>query len=489
MNELDRRIASEKELESILNVLMSHKSEKGEYHFFVTSMWQGSTRWSRNRIGITSNRKQYGVVISRYIDGGRGMVMTNQTDEKALLSAVKYTEWKALLESKDQLPHGYPMEVEHLEDMPANVWSDNTASYSFLDSGRDVQSACSKAEEHGLMSAGYIDCTIGSSAFVTNSNTTLTHDFGFGRFTRGECSVTARNSKGFGSGWAGRSDIDFSRIDTDGISEKALEKCLASMNPVRVEPGRYTVILEPQAVAGMVTNLLFSSLNVMSRASGEFDPGSPFFLEHDYASGLGLSKLGVKLFDERISVWHDPSDPELGVRGLLPKDRGVREVFWVKKGVLTSLAYDSSYGVTYLDKNEHNNHRKSFRMSGGESTLEDMIAATERGMLITRFSQPAVTHFGSMMSTGLTRDGLWLIEKGKISHALRNFRTLESPFFILNNIEQIGKPVKVFTDNSERAAVPPHRTLWADVMNFAPQYIVPPLKVKDFSFSTTIDAV
>lgn len=489
MDEIDKRIASEKELESILNVLISSKSEEGEYDFYVTSMWQGSTRWSRNRIGITSNRKQYGVVVFRSIDGGSGMVMTNQTDEKALSSAVKYAEWKALLESKDQLPHGYPMEVARSEDVPAHVWSDNTASYSFLDSGKAVQRACSKAEEHGLMSAGYIDCTIGSSAFMTNRNTELTHDSGFARLTRGECSITARNSKGFGSGWAGRSDVDFSKVDENYISDKAVEKCLAAMNPVRVEPGRYTVILEPQAVAGMITELLFSSSRIMSRLDAEDYPATPFHLEYDYASGLGLSKLGIKLFDERISVWHDPADPELGVKGLRPGDRGVGRVSWVEEGVLTSLAYGSAYGVTYLDRREHNHHRKSFRMSGGSSTLDEMIATTERGILVTRFSPPAVTHFGSMMSTGLTRDGLWLIEKGKISNSLRNFRTLESPFFILNNIEQIGEPVKVFTDNSERVAYPPEMALWRDFMNFAPQYIVPPLKIRDFSFSTTIDAV
>lgn len=489
MDEIEKRIASEKELESILDILMSHKSKEGEYDFRVTSIWQGSTQWSRNRIGIASNRKQYGVVVFRDIDGGEGMVMTNQVDEKALSSAVKYAEWKALLESKNQLPHGYPMEVERLKDVPANVWSDNTASYNFLESGKAVQHACSKAQEHGLMSAGYIDCTIGSSAFMTNKNTTLTHDSGFGRLTRGECSITARNSKGFGSGWAGRSDVDFDKINEAYITDIALKKCLASMNPVRVEPGRYTVILEPQAVADMITELLFSNALIMNRVEAEDRRSHPFHLERDYASGLGLSKLGVKLFDERISVWHDPADSDLGVLGLFPKDRGVKKVSWVDKGVLVSLEHSSAYSVTYLDKSEHNNHRKSFRMDGGDTTLEDMIAATERGILVTRFSPPAVTHFGSMMSTGLTRDGLWLIENGKVSNSLRNFRTLESPFFILNNVEQIGKPVKVFTDNSERVAYPPQMALWRGLMNFAPQYIVPPLKIKDFSFSTTIDAV
>jgi predicted Zn-dependent protease len=108
-------------------------------------------------------------------------------------------------------------------------------------------------------------------------------------------------------------------------------------------------------------------------------------------------------------------------------------------------------------------------MSGGTTTMDEMIATTKRGLLVTRFSNMDTVDFGSALYSGYTRDGLWLIENGKISKPVKNFRFTESPFFVFNQVEQVGEPVRVFR---------PH----------APA-IVPPIKVRDFSFTSLADAV
>jgi predicted Zn-dependent protease len=116
-------------------------------------------------------------------------------------------------------------------------------------------------------------------------------------------------------------------------------------------------------------------------------------------------------------------------------------------------------------------------MSGGDTSIEEMIRTTKRGLLVTRFSNRRVLDPTSLLSSGLTRDGLWLIENGKISKSVKNFRFTESPLFVLNSIEQLGVPVPVF-----RPVRNPHDA------GLAPA-IVPPLKVRDFSFTSMIDAV
>lgn len=482
------KLMSKDEMYAILDKVVDLCSDKSEYWVSLIAVWQGSTRWARNRIGVCSNRFEYLIMLNVTIDGGYGHMFTNQLDDESLKNMVEYVEWRAMLTRNDQNPDEFPLSIPKKVDAPAVVWSDASANYSFLDSGKIVQLSCAKAEELSLYSAGYIDCTIGASAYYAYNQSTQVVDKDYNRFSRGQCSITARNPAGQGSGWAGKSEIDFDKIDEEAIAAKAFDKCVASMNPVRIEPGRYTTILEPQAVATLVGNLLFADWGNMNRTSPETEASGPFALGYDEATGLLRTKLGLKVFDERVNVWHDPSDPELGVLGFMPGRVGMRPVTWVKDGVLTSLAYGEDYAVNRLGVEDHNEHRASFRMSGGTSSIEDMISTTERGILVSRFSDINISHKGSMMATGLTRDGLWLIENGKIKHAIRNFRTLESPLFILNNLEQLGTPTKVFSFSPMLTGIPEF-SLMMGPQNFAPLYIVPPLKVKDFSFASTIDAI
>lgn len=295
------------------------------------------------------------------------------------------------------------------------------------------------------------------------------------------------------------------RVDEEGIASRAVDKCIASLNPMRIEPGRYTAILEPQAVADLVGRLLFADGLIMDRSNAEKPPKpghapNPFYLGYDPGSGLHRSKLGLRVFDERINVWHDPMDPELGVVGFSSKASGVKKISYVEHGVLKSLAYNKLYAANRLESNDQNIHRMSFRMSGGDTSIEDMIASTKRGILVTRFSQGGVTDASSLVATGLTRDGLWLVENGAIRHAIRNFRTLESPFFVLNSIEEVGPVQKVHVPAPFGSIMRGINTssighngisyiTMFNTKNFAPQFIVPALKVRDFSFAASIDAV
>lgn len=212
-------------------------------------------------------------------------------------------------------------------------------------------------------------------------------------------------------------------------------------------------------------------------------PGGTFTVGYDNGLGLWRSKLGLKIVDERITIGHDPTDPALGV---IPFDFQrndsmewvpYRPVTWIDRGVLTALSYPRYYALEQLNDDAAYPNSFAFRMRGGETSIEEMIRTTKRGLLVTRLSNVRVLDWASLLATGVTRDGLWLIENGKISKAVKNMRFTESPLFVLNSIEALGVPAPVF-----RPVVDP-----ADVR--VTPVIVPPLKARDFSFTSTIDAI
>ena len=141
----------------------------------------------------------------------------------------------------------------------------------------------------------------------------------------------------------------------------------------------------------------------------------------------------------------------------------------IDKGKLTELYYSRFWA-------QKNNRAPtgaptSFLMSGGTSSLEDMIKTTERGVLVTRLWYLREVDPRTILYTGLTRDGTFLIEKGKITRAIKNFRFNDSPLFMLNNVEAIGRPVRLAGTEAGGAV------------------IVPPIKVRDFNFTSLSDAV
>jgi predicted Zn-dependent protease len=183
------------------------------------------------------------------------------------------------------------------------------------------------------------------------------------------------------------------------------------------------------------------------------------------------TKLGEQVFDSRLSVRSDPLDPALGTLPFTFDGDPYVPVTWVEHGVLTTLAYNSGYAHGTLLEPAGKPWSGAFRVDGSEPpvSIEEMIATTKRGLWVTRFWDIQGGDYATEQCTGLTRDGLWLIENGKVSHPVQNFRFTESPMFAFNNVEQIGTPVPVF--NPECPAV------------------MPAVKVRDFSFIALVDAV
>ena len=413
-----------------------------------------NSRFAVNQNSTAGDSYQTQITVRATVGKRSATASGNRLDDDSL---------KALVKKAEALARLSPEDVEAMPELGAQTyrespgWTDATATLDPQARATAVQKITGAAEKSELVSTGYLEVTSGANAVATSGGA-----FAWGRSTAACLTATVRTPDGTGSGWAGASSNDWAQINPATIADRAIDKAKRSVNPVAIEPGRYTVILEPTAVGNMV-GLIQGSLSARSA-----DEGRSFF-----SKAGGGTKLGLKVVDERVNIVSDPFDPEsyggsFGGDGL-PTER----VVWIENGVTKNLAYDR-YWAQQKGVKPTGAAFGSLKMSGGTSTLDEMIQSTERGLLVTRLWYIRPVDPRTILFTGLTRDGTFLIEKGKITRAVKNLRWNESPIFMLNNIEMLGKPERVSASESGSAGQ---------------ALVVPPLKCRDFTFTSLSDAV
>lgn len=450
----DGRFLSREGAAALAKRVLSFTTGGGETEAYATSIWTGNLRWARNTITTSGDTRDTQYVIRRSIRGAVGAAASNDLADASLRGAVQRAE-RLLRMSEEQEEVDRPA-LPPEKYLEPNLWSDATYNLSADARATAMRALVKPAEAAQLQAAGFIEVSaIGS--IVIRGSTVLYYPV-----TKAQFSITVRDSDGTGSGWAGVDHTDWTRIDAAKLSEIAVDKCLKSVNPTRVEPGRYTVVLEPQAVCDFVDPLF--QYGTMNRVSAENPNGGGPFNRRD-----GNSLIGEKIFDERVTITADPMDPELGFTPFDQAGNAYRPAVWVKNGVLANLAYDRLYAIRKLGKDTSMLNNGAFKISGGNTSIDEMVATTRRGMLITRFSNVSFVHFDSMLLSGMTRDGVWLIENGRISRAVRNFRFTESIFTALNNVETIGPSIRVFHPSAP--------------------VVAPSMKIRDFSLAALIDAI
>lgn len=479
----ESRFLSRPECEALAKRAASMAVGGGDTALLLQSNWHGNLRYARNQITTTGDVRNNDLYVIRDIQGAMGTVDCSHIDDVGLEAAIRRSE--RLLRSKDETgdrrfrEHFAPVVIQSTPLETAgeskslmnavnaitvlvqtvepyekpNIFFDSTYRLDATERVQVIEPLIASARKADLRAAGYIEVSAHGRAVMDTWGRSLYYPY-----TQAQFSVTVRDPKGTGSGWAGVDFSDWTRINPVKLTEIAMDKCLRSRNPVAVEPGRYTAILEPQAVSDIFTPVV----RFLDRSMAESGIG-PFAAED------GNSKIGQQILDPRITISADPMDPDLGFP---PFDQGgnvYHAVNWIDKGVLKELSYLRQYGVQQLGKNSGLPNSLAFRLSGGTSTIDDMIATTRRGLLVTRFYGVGIIDKKSLLCTGYTRDGLWLIENGKISKPVKNFRITESPLFIFNNLDALGQPVRVFRPEAPT--------------------VVPPAKVRDFSFASLSEAI
>ena len=424
-----------------------------ETRITIASGQQGNTRFAVNQISTAGDSYNATVTVQSSFGARTGASSTNRLEAGSLRDAVQTAERLARLSPED--PEALPL-LGPQQYAETAGWSDSTAALEPAERASAVQLITAPARAAGLISTGYLEANAGALA-VANSRGL----FAYARSTSCALTTTVRTPDGTGSGWAGGSHFDWSRIDAASFGARAIEKARLSRSPVAVEPGRYTVVLEPTAVGNLV-QLIAGALSARSA-----DEGRSFFSRPG-----GGNKIGLKVVDERVTLISDPQDPEAPATPFTLEGLPLGRTVWIDKGVVRNLAYDRYWAQR--QSQPASAAGATLRMSGGSATTDEMIASTRRGLLVTRFWYIRGVDARTILYTGLTRDGTFLIENGRITKAVKNLRFNESPIFMLNNIEAMGAPVRVSASEAGGAGS---------------AVVVPPLKVRDFTFTSLSDAI
>ena len=417
----------------------------------VGSSLTTNLRFAANQVSTAGAVSDASLTVQAAFGPKHAATQTNDFSDDGLRRAVQTAETLAKLAPDD--PESMP-ELPPQQYAPVDAWFDSTAALSAGDRARAALTALEPARQAGDLAAAGFLVTSASQAAVGN-NAGL---FAYHRTTNANYTLTVRTSDGTGSGWAGAEHPDWTQLDTGAVARRAIEKARLSRNPVAVEPGRYTVIFEPQAVADLVQLIAFYA-DARSADEGR----SPFSKQG------GGNKTGERIVSSQVTLYSDPQDVQLLAQPWDGEGLPLGRQAWIENGVLKQLTY-SRFWAKKQGK-VATGFPSSLKMSGGTASLDEMIRSTPRGILVTRLWYLREVDPRTILYTGLTRDGTFLIENGRMTKAIRNLRFNDSPLFMLNNLETLGRPERVAGTEAGGAVV------------------MPALKVRDFSFTSLSEAV
>lgn len=431
----------------------------------VTGDENVQTRFANNSITTSGRHNSVSISINVTTKEKRsGSTSVNEVSDEALRAAVAKAEELASLSSPDG-EYIEPLGTQQYPEINSFDTATAKADHSGLVAG--VKSAVSAAEAKKLQSSGFYTVSAASRSFGNNQG-----NFGYGTRTNADLSVTARTADGTGSGWASADSNKLADIPHAELARIATEKSALSQNPRKLEPGKYTVILEAAAVRDLFP-LIAGAFN--ARAAEE---GRTLFSKRG-----GGTRLGEKMFSEKVTVRSDPFDPRnpglpwgggggfggggggggFGGGGGGANSLPAAKMTWIENGVVKNLSYNRFWAQR---KNVAPTPGPgSLVLEGEDHSLEDLIKSTDKGLLVTHFWYIRAVNPQTLQYTGLTRDGVFMIENGKIAYPVNNFRWNESPANLLTNVEMLGRSAR--TDGM----------------------ILPPMKVRDFNMSSISDAV
>ena len=416
----------------------------------LTGASGGNIRYALNSVSTSGRVSDCDLAVEVAFGKRIGTATINSFDDASIEAVVHRAEELAKLAPEN--PEFVPA-IDKQAYKASGTWSDKTAAIT-PEYRASVAAACIEpCRKDKLVAAGFFTDNASFSAIANSKG-----NFGYQKTTGVDFTCTVRTDDGHGSGWVARNLGDVSRFDAKSDIQTAIGKAKGSADAKALEPGKYTVIMEPAASAGLISFMMFG---FDARRS---DEGRSFLSKKG-----GGNKLGEKLFDDRVTMYADPWDEQAAV---LPWDNDglARERMpIVTNGKVDYLQY-SRYWAQKQGKKAVGQPGNLIMVGGDKSTM-DLVKGTKKGVLITRTWYIRLVDPQTVLLTGLTRDGTFYIEDGEIKYPIKNFRFNESPAIMLNNIEEIGKPVRVADDESPFVMM------------------IPPLKVRDFTFTSLSDAV
>ena len=410
----------------------------------------GNIRFALNNVSTSGIVSDITLAVSVAFGKRQGTATVNEFDDASLERVVRRAEELARLAPENE---EYMAELGKQTYVPSPSYVQSTADITPEYRAQVAADSIGPCKGEGLIAAGFLSDLAAFTAFANSKG-----NFGYQQSTDVNYTCTVRTQDGRGSGWTSSNVEDVNQFNAKEQIKVAISKAKGSADAKALEPGKYTVILEPAAAAGLISFMMgfFDARQA--------DEGRSFLTRKG-----GGNKLGEQVFDPRVSIMADPWSTDAPAN---PWDgAGVprRKHAIIDQGKVAHLNY-SRYWAQKQGKTPPGNFG-NLLMAGGTKSTAELIKSTQKGILVTRTWYIRLIDPQTVLLTGLTRDGTFYIENGEIKYPVKNFRFNESPVIMLNNIEELGKPMRIAGDES----------------NFA--MMIPPMKLRDFTFTSLSDAV
>ncbi len=436
-------ILSKEEAKGILQKVVNlSKADSLEVSLYGNS--RGNIRYARNSVSTSGYNEDISLGVTANFGKRSASSTINEFDDASLEKVVRRAEELARL-APENPEFMEPLGPQQFRE--SKTYYESTANITPEFRAEVAASSIVPAKAKDVTAAGYLEDGFGFSSIMNSKGL-----FAYSKSTDLAFTVTMRTDDGTGSGWVTRDYNDVEDFKVAEASKIALDKALLSREAVAIEPGKYTVIMEPAAASDLLGNMLFSM------GARQADEGRSFLSKQG-----GGTKLGEKLVDERVQIYSDPLNDRVPSNTWSNDGLPLERTSWIENGVVKNMFYSRYWaekqGVEPVP------FPSNGIMVGGDASTEELIKSTKKGILITRLWYIRQVDPQTLLYTGLTRDGTFYIEDGEIKYPIKNMRFNESPIIMLNNLEELGQQQRI--DGN----------------------LIPVMKIRDFTFTSLSDAV
>jgi PmbA protein len=433
-----------------------------EIELFIYGGHSALTRFANNTIHQNVAEDNVGISVRTVFGGRTARATTNKLDDESLKRVIQSSENLARVQQPDADLLPMSSGKDDSPTVTPSRYFDQTAALEPGSRADVVKKIVGVAEKHKLTTAGIFSNSQSFEGILNSRGLSQWHTQ-----TSSEISITMLGDDS--SGWQKANSPNVANLDGVALAEVAASKAAGTAHPREIPAGKYTVILEPAAVLDMAGFMFwdFSGMAILDQRS---------FLN---------DRVGTKVFGDNINIWDDVTHPLQSGSAYDGEGTPRQRLQLVENGVVKRLTYARATAEK-MKSSEHKDKVGPIAPTGhgfplpnemGEApmnivfggpkdpkTREQMIASTERGILVTRLWYIREVDPYKKILTGMTRDGTFFVENGKIQYGIRNFRFNESLIHMFSNVEEMGMPIRASGEESF-------------------DMVVPPMKVKDFNFT------
>jgi predicted Zn-dependent protease len=420
------------------------KSEAEGVFVSLNNAEESLSRYSENQITQNITRTKFNLTITSYFGTRSASASTTELDEDAIAQTIRRSQDLARIAPED--PEWVPLLEPQTYEQRLPAFDLTTATCSPLARGEIIQRVCHSSAKAGVQASGTLS-TEASLVAIANSKGLQAYN----RSTEANFSLTIRIENG--SSWSERTAWSINQLPTELIAEQLIDRAFAARNPREINPGIYPVIFDGAAFSDLLGWIIW---NLDARAA---DEGRSFMSRADSEG----NRLGEKIFSPLVQVNRDPAHHLLQSSPFFGDGLSNNYLEVIKDGIPQALSY-SRYWAQQQGKSP-TGYFFPIVMNGSDQSLTELIAQTERGILVSRVWYTNYVNPKTLEITGMTRDGTFWIEDGKIAYPIKNFRFNQ-------NLPEMMRDIDALT-TSERYG----------------NSIVPGVRVKAFNFSSISDSV